>query len=90
MTFVLPEKFEKVIAEKPDSELAMRRITREEFRAWITARVKRAIEGAPQPGADAPDFNLERLSPEGGRTGEYMRLSSLRGKPVALVMGSYT
>ena len=30
------------------------------------------------------------LTPSGGRTGEYRLLGDLRGKPVALVFGSYT
>ena len=38
----------------------------------------------------APDFELERLSPEGRRTGQTFRLSSGRGRPVGLVFGSYT
>lgn len=90
MAFVLPEKFEQVIAEKPDSEFELRGITRDDFRAWITARVKRAVEECPQEGEDAPDFTLERLSAEGARTGEYASLSEYRGLPVALIMGSYT
>ena len=44
----------------------------------------------PQIGTLAPDFEIERLSPEGHRTGDYLRLSSTRGMPVALVFGSYT
>jgi hypothetical protein len=90
MTFMLPDAFEKIILEKPESEFKFRGITRDDFRAWVTKRVKRAMENAPQPGTDAPDFNLEVLSPKGKRTGEHMSLSSLKGKPVALIMGSYT
>ncbi|MDA0655009.1 MAG: hypothetical protein O2912_01185 [Proteobacteria bacterium] len=90
MAFVLPARFEKVIAEKTQAELDMRGITRDEFREWVTKRVIRAMEIAPQPGTPAPDFNLEILSPKGKRTGEYMSLSALHGKPVALIMASYT
>ena len=41
------------------------------------------------PGAPAPDFTLRRFE---GRTfsPERVRLSALRGRPVALVFGSYT
>ena len=45
---------------------------------------------APPEGSEAPDFEIERLSPEGKRTGEMFRLSAMRGRPVALIFGSYT
>lgn len=44
----------------------------------------------PQTGTKAPDFELDVLSRERGRSREKVRLSSLRGKPVGLVFGSYT
>ena len=47
-------------------------------------------KNAPKVGEPAPDFELKRLSPEGKLTGERVRLSDLRGRPVALVFGSYT
>ena len=50
------------------------------------AREKRV----PRIGDMAPDFELERLGENGKRTGEHVRLSALRGKPVVLYFGSYT
>ena len=44
----------------------------------------------PAVGDAAPDFELELLSDDGKRTGEYVRLSALRGTPVLLYFGSYT
>lgn len=44
----------------------------------------------PQPGQMAPDFEADVLDREKKRTGETVRLSSLRGKPVGLVFGSFT
>ena len=44
----------------------------------------------PQPGDDAPDFVAEVLDRQRKRTGEKVRLSDLRGKPVGIVFGSYT
>ena len=44
----------------------------------------------PQIGDPAPDFQLERLTGDGKRTDQRVRLSSLRGKPVLLYFGSYT
>ena len=44
----------------------------------------------PPIGAEAPDFELDILDRERKRTGERVRLSSLRGKPVGLIFGSYT
>ncbi len=44
----------------------------------------------PQIGDPAPDFELERLTDDGKRTDQRVRLSSLRGQPVLLYFGSYT
>ena len=45
----------------------------------------RREEMAPKPGDEAPDFELPLLGGEGA-----VRLSALRGRPVALIFGSYT
>ena len=44
----------------------------------------------PQVGDEAPDFELDLLDKETGRTGEKVKLSGLRGKPVGIVFGSFT
>ena len=44
----------------------------------------------PQVGDPAPDFELERLTGDGKRSDQRVRLSSLQGKPVLLYFGSYT
>ena len=44
----------------------------------------------PQPGDMAPDFELDLLDRGRKRTGDIVRLTALRGKPVALMFGSYT
>ena len=44
----------------------------------------------PAVGSFAPDFTAERLDRQRRRTGEYVTLSKLRGRPVALAFGSYT
>ena len=64
-------------------------ITKEQF-LEIRAMMDEREKGAPAVGAPAPDFELERLSADGKRTGTTLRLSGLRGRPVALVFGSYT
>ena len=46
--------------------------------------------GAPKTGEIAPDFEVEKLSLTGDRTGEMFRLSSKRERPLAMIMGSYT
>ena len=46
--------------------------------------------GAPKAGNAAPDFEAERLSSSGQRSGEQLRLSDFRGRPIALQFGSYT
>ena len=56
------------------------------FRRYILlADAARTIgrHGIP-PGEEAPDFELPRP------TGEFLRLSSLRGRPVVLHFGSWT
>jgi len=64
-------------------------ISREEYDRLQTVKLERESRVAPV-GAMAPDFELEQLSPEGDRTGETTRLSSFRGRPVAMAFGSYT
>ena len=58
----------------------------DEMRAFNRERLSRV----PKVGDPAPDFELERLGPNRKGTGEYVKLSALRGKPVALVFGAYT
>ena len=63
--------------------------TREQYETMVRERALRD-RAAPKVGERAPDFEIERLTLAGKRTGEIFRLSSTRGKPVALVFGSYT
>ena len=63
--------------------------TREQYEAMVRERSLRD-QAAPKAGEPAPDFEIERLTPAGKRTGEMFRLSSTRNSPVALVFGSYT
>ncbi len=64
-------------------------ISREEYDRLQAVKLERESRVAPV-GVMAPDFELEQLSPEGERIGETTRLSSFRGRPVALAFGSYT
>ena len=73
----------------PPERWAQMRMTPEEYTAMRAERLAREA-AAPKVGDMAPDFELERLSPEGWRTGRRFRLSSNRGRPVGLVFGSYT
>jgi cytochrome oxidase Cu insertion factor (SCO1/SenC/PrrC family) len=54
--------------------------------AAIRAVMEKRDERAPKVGGLAPDFELPLLHGD-GRT---VRLSALRGRPVALIFGSYT
>jgi len=76
-------------AEKRRIWLEISDMTAEEFDAMIAAQQARQAN-APRAGDMAPDFELERITPERRLTGETVRLSSLRGRPVALAFGSYT
>ncbi len=64
-------------------------ITKEQFLAR-REKARLSEEAAPKVGERAPDFDLKRMSPEGRLTERRIRLSDLRGRPVALVFGSYT
>lgn len=64
-------------------------ISEDQFNAHMEEeKAREAI--VPQPGTEAPDFVAEVLDRQRKRTGERVRLSDLRGKPVGIVFGSYT
>src|SRR5216683_7090594 len=69
--------------------LSISDITEAQFDTLRAEQQVRQIR-APQPGADAPDFELDVVTRDRRRTGEQVRLSALRGQPVGLVFGSYT
>jgi cytochrome oxidase Cu insertion factor (SCO1/SenC/PrrC family) len=60
-------------------------MTGERF-AQLKEAMARRDETAPKAGDEAPDFELPVLHGDGTT----VRLSDLRGRPVALVFGSYT
>jgi hypothetical protein len=64
-------------------------ISKEEYKRRVAEQRERERRVTPA-GRPAPDFELESLSPAGDRTGTMMRLSRLKGRPVALAFGSYT
>ncbi len=84
MSFKFPN-----LDDVPDEVFEQNNLTREQFKA-IHKEMQARDEKTPPVGSQAPDFEIERLSPKGDRTGEAFRLSSVRGRPVALVFGSYT
>lgn len=69
--------------------LSISDITEEEFDRHMAHQMARQAD-VPRPGSQAPDFELDVLDRERRRTGETVRLSARRGKPVALIFGSYT
>lgn len=73
----------------PPEHWAKMRLTPEEYAAMRAERLTREAR-APKLGDEAPDFEIERLSADGKRSGEMFRLSHCRGRPVGLVFGSYT
>ncbi len=89
MSDELPERIARRIATISDEELEFRGRTREGMRRSWRERIERDKD-SPRIGDQAPEFELERLSPAGMRTGETLRLSSLRGRPVGLIFGSFT
>ena len=92
----MAKRVESVVADMPirsegdiEKKLKEWNISRKEYDRLQAVKLERESRVAPV-GAMAPDFELEQLSPEGDRTGETTRLSSFRGRPVALAFGSYT
>ena len=72
-----------------DADFERMMLNREDYTAMRDARVERE-KLAPRIGDMAPDFTIERLSADGKRGGETFQLSQTRGRPVALIFGSYT
>jgi hypothetical protein len=64
-------------------------MTESEFGAMMAENKARQVN-VPVEGSEAPDFDLDVLDRESGRTGEKVKLSDLKGKPVGLIFGSYT
>ncbi len=64
-------------------------ISKGEFDLYMEKKMARDAQ-TPKVDDAAPDFEAERLSADGKRTGKMFQFSSTRGRPVALVMGSYT
>jgi len=75
--------------ERKQSWLEISVISEEQFDAMRAHQAARQ-EKVPQPGDEAPDFKIDVLDRDRQRTGETVQLSALRGKPVALMFGSYT
>jgi hypothetical protein len=64
-------------------------ISKDEYDRYVEAK-RRRDKRVPRIGDVAPEFEVERLDRRGRRTGGMFRMSSMRGKPVAIVFGSYT
>ena len=77
------------MAAKRDVWLEISDISKEEFEAHIATQMAREAN-VPRVGDTAPDFVADVLDRDRQRTGEQVRLSDLRGKPVGIVFGSYT
>ncbi|MBT6284932.1 MAG: hypothetical protein HOI96_07090 [Rhodospirillaceae bacterium] len=75
--------------EKKQVWLGISDMTEAEFDAMM-AEEKSREPSVPQVGEMAPDFTAERLGEGRSRTGEYVTLSQLKGRPVALAYGSFT
>ncbi len=75
--------------EKREVWLEISHMSADEFDAMM-AQQKARQSGALKVGIEAPDFEIERLDRSKKRTGEFVKLSDLRGRPVALAFGSYT
>ncbi len=77
------------MAQRRDVWLEISDITEAQFDAHMEEQKAREA-AVPRPGAMAPDFVADRLDRDRKRTGEQVRLSDYRGKPVAIAFGSFT
>ena len=77
------------MARRREVWLEISDITEAEFDAHMEEQKAREAK-VPRPGAMAPDFVADRLDRNRERTGEQVRLSDYRGKPVAIAFGSFT
>ena len=75
--------------DKRDVWLQISDMSAEKFDTMMAGQKARQDQ-VPKVGENAPDFELERLDRTKKRTGDYVKLSNLRGKSVALCFGSYT
>ena len=75
--------------ERKKMWLSISDITEAQFDALRAQQEARQVR-VPQPGAIAPDFELDVVTRDRRRTGERVCPSTLRGQPVGLVFGSYT
>jgi len=82
MEWVDPEKI-------PPELWKQMNITKERF-AGVMAMMAEREKTAPAVGSLAPDFALRRLGADRRALAARVTLSGLRGRPVALVFGSYT
>ena len=64
-------------------------ISPEDYKRRVDEQLERE-KHVPKVGDEAPDFELETLSPNGERTGATFKLSEMRGAPLAIAFGSYT
>ena len=77
------------MAERRQVWLEISDITEAEFDAHMAVQKAREAK-VPRVGSPAPDFVADRLDRDRQRTGERVRLSDYKGKPVAIAFGSFT
>ena len=75
--------------EKRAIWLEISNMTGEEFDSMMLHHREHQA-GGPEVGTMAPDFTAEVLGTGRKRTGEFVTISALRGRSVALAFGSYT
>jgi hypothetical protein len=76
-------------AERREIWLKITDMSEEDFDAMFAENKARQVN-VPELGSEAPDFELDILDKVAGRLDKKIKLSSLQGKPVGLIFGSYT
>ena len=73
----------------PEDKWERMMLTREAYEVMVRERsIRDAL--APKVGERAPDFVANKLVSEIAQPQDYFQLSEQRGRPIAIVFGSYT
>jgi len=73
-----------------DAYLEVIELPPDEFMQQLAAERAPIEAAAPKPGESAPEFTAQRFSVEAGLTEPLVSLADYKGRPLALLFGSYT
>ena len=91
MSSKIAESMKKQMQSMPDEEFQnMTGVDKSTFYAHLQHKSEREQRCIAELNRPAPDFTARKLDKEGDLTNESIQLSALLGRPVAIILGSYT